>query len=333
MLQRAAIPATLPEMSRRSTKLSVTWDGKFRADGSRVEFRPGGRSVVGDPEVEPSCHLLEGDCLSAGEWLLKQFAGRVSLIYLDPPFNTGSDFLFEPPAVGDAVLPAQTLCYRDAWGEGEAGYPNFLWQRLALCRELLTPTGSLIVHVPEAESPLVTALMDDLFGPERLVNRIIWHYTGGARSRTRLSNKHDVLHWYSRSSEFCFNPDTIREPYAKSSNYAKMGIRAKSGKRYMPNPDGTVPDDVWRIPIINPMAAERTGYPTQKPIALLERIVRMASPEGSLVADLCCGSGTTGVAATNNGRRWLLADQSEAAIQVVRKRLDDVDFQFWRASD
>ncbi len=157
-----------------------------------------------------------------------------------------------------------------------------------------------------------------------LLNEVVWHYTGGGRSKTYFSRKHDVLFWYRKTKEHVFNIDSMRVPYKETSGYAKSGITSKSGKQYLPHPDGTPVDDVWDIPIINPMSKERMGYPTQKPLLLLERIIKASSNPDDIVLDPFCGCGTTVEAAKILDRQFVGIDISSFAIDLVRdKRLKD----------
>ncbi|MBC6411680.1 MAG: HNH endonuclease, partial [Hyphomonadaceae bacterium] len=145
--------------------------------------------------------------------------------------------------------------------------------------------------------------------------------TGGGRSKRYFSRKHDIILLYTKGKTWTFNVDAVRVPYKDTSGYAKSGIVAKSGKRYTPHPDGTPVDSVWDIPIINPMAKERTGYPTQKPLALLERIIKASSHESDLVFDPFCGCATTLVAADRLRREWAGVDLSPLAIKLVDERI------------
>ena len=236
--------------------------------------------------------------------------GCLDLVYLDPPFGVGRTF------------HDRAGSFDDRWEAGLAGFLNWLQVRISAIWPLLAPTGSFFVHLDRRAVHHIKVWLDSTFGVEHFRNEIIWHYTGGGRSRRVFAHKHDTILWYSADRHrWTFNIDAIREPYAPTSGYARSGIRAASGKQYHPHPDGTPPDDVWHLPMINPMAAERVGYPTQKPMRLLERIILAASNPGELVADLCCGSGTTPVVAQQQGRRWLAADISEAAIAITEQRL------------
>lgn len=317
---------------RRSLALDVHWDGKFDAQGQRCEFdAAGGKALqrIGctlnlEQAFSSSANAAKGslilaDALAHRGDLIKRFGSKLDLIYLDPPFATQREHHAKYELAGDQTLSLPA--YDDRWGEGEASYAHFLWRLLMLSRALLHTHGAIWLHVPVEVAPLARALLDDVFGAANFSNQIIWHYTGGGRSRSRFSNKHDVLFWYGKSDQPFFDPDSVRVPYAESSGYAKSGIRAKSGKLYQPHPAGTIPDDVWSIPMVNPMAAERLGYPTQKPLALLERIVQATCPPGGIVGDLCCGSGTTLVAALKHQRRFVGADPSGVAQVASLRRL------------
>jgi site-specific DNA-methyltransferase (adenine-specific) len=163
-------------------------------------------------------------------------------------------------------------------------------------------------------------ILDAIFGG-RFQNEIIWHYTGGGRSKSYFSRKHDTIFWYSKTADVTFNINKVRVPYKETSGYAKSGIISAAGKQYMPNPDGTPVDDVWDIPIINPMSGERMGYPTQKPEALLERIIEASSNEGDVILDAYCGCGTTVAVAQRLKRKWIGIDITYQSIAVILKRL------------
>jgi DNA modification methylase len=237
--------------------------------------------------------------------------GIFRLIYLDPPFLTGRE----------QIGSKEGLAYDDRWAGNLDSYLPWLQKRLQAIFPLLCSDGSLVLHLDWRTTHHARVLLDDLFGREGFINEIIWHYTGGGRSKRRFSCKHDTLLWYSRGQKPVFNIDAVRQPYKPTSGYARSGIVAASGRKYLPDPRGTPVDDVWDIPIINPMALERTGYPTQKPLALLQRLISALTNPGDLVGDLCCGSGTTLVSAQQLGRNWLGCDISEAATECARQRL------------
>ncbi|MCL1939131.1 MAG: site-specific DNA-methyltransferase [Desulfovibrionaceae bacterium] len=246
--------------------------------------------------------------------------GGIRLAYMDPPFAVGTDFTM--PVAREGRISA--VAYSDIWPGGLAGFLNMMHERLLLLRDLLAPDGSLFLHCDHRTAPHLRLLLDEVFGPERFLGDIVWHYTGGGRARRWFSRKHDRILHYARSASWTFNPDAVRVPYKPTSAYAKSGITSRAGKRYLPDPRGTPVDDVWDIPMINPLSFERSGYPTQKPESLLERIILAASEPGDLVADFFCGSGTTAAVAERLGRRWIVCDQAPLAVQATAKRLESM---------
>ncbi len=263
-------------------------------------------------------------------------AGGLKLVYIDPPFDVGADFSIDIEIGGAEVTKnpsvVEEVAYRDTWGKGRDSYLGMISQRLRLMHGLLHEHGSVFVHCDWRLSAQVRLVLDEVFGAEQFVNEIIWHYTGGGRSTRYFSRKHDSIFWFSKGKDHTFNIDAIRVPYKETSGYAKSGIKAASGKIYMPHPDGTPVDDVWDIPIVNPLSNERLSYPTQKPRDLMERLISSASNEGDLVADFFCGSGTTLAVAEKLGRKWIGADLGRFAIHTTRKRLIQVQRDLRAAS-
>jgi len=279
----------------------------------------------------------------------------IDLIYLDPPFNSKATYnvLFGERNGSKSV--AQIKAFEDTWQWDQAAaeayyeivegggsvadalrsfrlflgdsdmlaYLSMIAPRLVEIHRVLKPTGSVYLHCDPTASHFLKLLMDAIFGGANFQNEIVWHYTGGGRSKRYFSRKHDVIFWYSKTSSVVFNIDEVRVPYNLTSGYAKTGIVSRAGKRYMPHPGGTPVDDVWDIPIINPMAKERLGYPTQKPESLLQRIVRASSNPGDLVMDPFCGCGTTIAVAQRLGRPWIGIDITHLAITLVKHRLHD----------
>ncbi|MCX6647428.1 MAG: site-specific DNA-methyltransferase [bacterium] len=243
--------------------------------------------------------------------------GAVDLVYIDPPFATGKRR--ESPQDDSGVDG-----YDDLLTDPEQ-FVEWLAPRLAGLWRILSDRGNLVVHLDNRAIHYVKVWCDKNLGIEHFENEIIWHYTGGGRSKNRFSRKHDVLLWYSKGPNRIFNIDAIREPYKPTSGYAKGGIVSKKGKKYMPHPDGTPVDDVWDIPIVNPMSDERSAYPTQKPLKLLERIIAALSDEKSIVCDIFCGSGTTAIASRKLNRRFIVCDSNPDAIGVTLSRFSEID--------
>ncbi len=176
---------------------------------------------------------------------------------------------------------------------------------------MLAAHGSLYLHVDWRTAHHARLLLDEVFGPERFLNELVWAYDYGGRSRDRWPRKHDTILWYAKGDDWVFERDAIdRVPYLAPGLVGPD--KAARGK---------LPTDVWWMTIVPPGSAERTGYPTQKPVRLLERIVAASSRPGDLVLDPYAGSGTTGVAASRLGRRWLLVDRNPVAVEIARARL------------
>lgn len=178
--------------------------------------------------------------------------GSVQLVYADPPFGTNTSRV---GANGG---------YADLWANPEE-YVEWLRRRLQAVHRVLAPSGTLYLHLDRRNVHHARLVLDEVFGARNFGNEIIWHYTGGGRGTRSFPHKHDNILVYHRGPGYKFNFDAVREPYARTSGYAKGGIRARSGKLYRPHPAGKLMDDVWNIPMINPLSSERTGYPTQKP--------------------------------------------------------------------
>ena len=263
--------------------------------------------------------VVLGDCRGV---LAGMPDGCIDLIYIDPPFGTGQVRRLESirtgagarqrVGFGGRVYPfdvVSELRYRDDMSFSE--YLGFLRQCLAEVHRVLRPTGSLYLHLDFHAVHYARVLLDELFGPERFLNEVIWAYDYGGRAKDRWPRKHDNILWYSKSARWTYNlGDIDRIPYM-----APGLVGPEKAAR------GKLPTDTWWLTIVPTNSAERTGYPTQKPLKLLERIVRASSNPGELVADFFCGSGTTGVAAQRLGRRFLLVDDNPDAIRITKERL------------
>lgn len=233
--------------------------------------------------------LICADCASA---LLSLPAESVDLAYLDPPFNTGR------------TMSADAGAYDDDWG-GLEGYLQFIRPPLAALHKALKPTGSILLHCDWRTSHHLRLMLDDLFGREQFVNHLVWSYGLGGSSPRRFARKHDDILFYAKAPEYYFDPPMV----PATSNRMKGQLKKAT--------------DVIDIPSINNMAAERVGYPTQKPLALLELLVGACCPPGGLVLDPFCGSGTTLVAAQRLGRCWLGIDVNPDAVAIARQRLNE----------
>jgi DNA modification methylase len=305
---------------------TLTWPTKSLPDPQPVALvdeaviYPQGR---GYPDAAPESRIILGDNLPVMAALLPEYEGRLDLIYADPPFFTNKKY---PARIGrgeDSRRPTEWELaegYADHWPDMDA-YLDFLYPRLALMRRLLAPRGTLYLHLDwHADAP-ARLLLDELFGPEHFLNEIIWTYHGPSPIRRAFNRKHDTILACTKSDEYIFNADAVREPY-NPSTVKTFASSKKAGFGKVPDlARGKVPEDWWYFPVVARLHNERTGYPTQKPESLLERILLASSNPGSLVADFFCGSGTFPLAAARHGRRFLACDATWRAIHTTRLRL------------
>ena len=280
---------------------------------------------------------------AAGDLLLQDargdfsaWKGQAQCVYLDPPFMTGEEF-FLRMRVGEKgcetgknplVLPA----YSDQF-ESKDVYLSLLRAALENAKMLLNETGSLFLHLDTRMAAYARILCDEIFGENNFVNEIIWAYQSGGRSMKRFSRKHDVILFYRKSRRQYFDITAVPLPRSENrSNHMRRCVDENGrsyrtiqsgGKTYTYYDDEPVyPGDVWAdVSHLQQKDPQRTGYDTQKPMALLSRIILCSTRPGDLVADLFGGSGTTAAAAAHHGRRYLSADLSAAALTVCRKRL------------
>jgi site-specific DNA-methyltransferase (adenine-specific) len=248
------------------------------------------------------------------EWMRSLEANSSDLIYLDPPFKS------------ERVQATQSgAAFDDRWPEGLPAYLDFLRPRIEEMHRLLSSRGSLYVHLDWRTVHYVKVLLDEVFGRANFLNEIIWSYRTGGRSRRWFARKHDTILLYAKQvGGHTFH--VLREGQFRTDglNYDDDGRPYKStrtGRLYF-HRDGPAVTDVWEIPFLSTVSLERTGYPSQKPEALLERIILASSNPGDVVADFFCGSGTTLVVAQRLGRHYLGCDISEQAVAIARQRLE-----------
>ncbi len=391
-------------------RTELVWEGKYDEYGNRREVDVAGLSMplqkietIDQPRSEADAagqldmfekqsprrddfrnRLIWGDNKLVMASLLKEFKGKIDLIYIDPPFDVGSDFTMQVP-VGDGKetiekdqSTLEMVAYRDTWGRGTDSYLQMLAERLVLMRELLAERGSIYVHIGPNVNHAVRMVLDEVFGSFGHLNEITWKRTYAHSDAKRFGIVHDNILVYAKSESYTFNKQTTEhdESYIKS-HYGQMdadgrrfrlvtlsaagpgparrfadrelepppgrhwawgqerideGLRsgrivfAKTGqpniKQYLDGTEGTVVQSIWDdIPPVNPVSKELLGYATQKPRALLERIINASSNAGDLVADFFGGSGTTAAAAEALGRRWLMSDLGRFSIHTARKRM------------
>jgi DNA modification methylase len=271
----------------------------------------------------PQDQLIFGDNLAIMSALLPEFEGRINLIYADPPFFTNRRFRARIGRGEDSRRPQDWQLaegYPDDWKDIDS-YLDMLYPRLALMYRMLAPSGTLYLHLDWHADHYARLLLDEIFGSEQLLNEIIWVYHGPSPIRSAFNRKHDTILAYTKSKEYTFNVDDVREPY-NPNTVKTFESSPKAGFGKVPNlARGKVPEDWWYFPVVARLHSERTGYPTQKPEALLERIILASSNPGELVADFFCGSGTTPVVATRLGRHFIASDVIWRAVHTTRARL------------
>lgn len=312
---------------------SIHWTGKRLSPPQPASLtidsilHPNG---LGYPRSSPSSRLILGDNLAVMAALLPEYEGKINLVYADPPFFTNRQFNARIGRGEDSRKPDQWKLaegYGDDWNDLDE-YLDFLYQRLALTYRLLAPNGTLYLHLDWHADAYARLILDELFGADNLLNEIIWAYHGPSPIRSAFNRKHDTILSYVKGKGYTFNADAVREPYHQNTvNTFKSSPRAGFGK--VPDLErGKVPEDWWYFPVVARLHNERTGYPTQKPNALLERIILASSNPGDLVADFFCGSGTTSFVAAKHGRNFIACDENFRAIHTSRSRLLDSKMVF-----
>jgi len=314
----------MPRRRGSTSQPRLTWDG--RDDPSEVaaavvhpvvEVFPGG--VKGPPRRR----LILGDNLGVMAGLLPEFENRFDLIYADPPFLTGKAYRTRVGRAEDSRAPTSWQTaegYADAW-DSPSAYLAMLAPRLRLMHRLLSPSGTLYLHLDWHASAYARLLLDEIFGPDRLLNEIVWLYHGPSPIQRAFKRKHDTLLVYTKTADYTFNSQAVRVPYDPAT-VRTFRSSSKAGFGKQPDLDrGKVPEDWWYFPVVARLHLERTGYPTQKPEALLERVIAASSPPGGLVGDFFCGSGTTLACAERMGREWIGCDAHPLALHIVYRRL------------
>ena len=282
--------------------------------------------------------LIWGDNKLVMASLLKEYAGKINLIYIDPPFDVGADFSVKVKIGDEEITKEPSMieekAYRDTWGKGTNSYLQMMYERLHLIRELLADNGSIYVHLDWHVGDYVRVIMDDVFGRKNFLGEIIWYYYNKLASGTKkFSSAHDRILFYAKDvdSSYTFYPQEekrdvpVKQLRRKYFEGKAINVKDEAGNVQYQMRDVRRIDDVWRIACLQPAdRTENTGYNTQKPEILLERIINASSNQNDLVADFFCGSGTTGAVAERFGRRWIMADLGRFAIHTSRKRLMEV---------
>lgn len=307
----------------------LNWRGK--RPFTSTQYYPAQLKEVHGEEVDGWRNkIFWGDNMQVMSHLLKEFRGRFDLVYIDPPFDSKAEYKKTISLKGNSVVGDQSTFeekqYSDIWTNDE--YLQFMYERLVLIRELLSPDGSIYLHCDWHKSHHLRCMLDEIFGATCFRNEIAWCYYGpGSPGMRQFNRKHDTILWYSKSpSNWIFNADAVRVAHdEKTLGNFKDGLKGSgfiAGEYEIP--EGKIPESHWIFAIAGryPLdGLKRVGYPTEKPLPLLERIVSASSRPGGLVFDCFMGSGVLQTAAMKLGRRFIGADINLGAIQITTKRL------------
>lgn len=299
------------DMARRAERLRESDDAGWT-----------NRLIYGD-------NLLAMAALLAGDEHTPSLRGKVDLIYIDPPFDSKADYRTKVTLPGVELEQRPTVieqfAYSDTWSDGTASYLAMITPRLVLMRELLANTGSIYVHLDWHVGHYVKVVLDEVFGKNRLINEIVWHYNRWTAASKTFQRMHDTIYWYAKSNSWTYNMQY--KDYAEGSKKAheERGYIQRGSFISIPNEQGVAADDVWDNDVWDlnfaARSSERIGYATQKPEELLERIISASSNEQGIVFDCFAGSSTTASVAERLGRRWITTDIGKPACLITRKRL------------
>lgn len=302
------------------------------------------QEIVGENQHNNT--IIRGECLSACAYL-KEKGIKVDLVYIDPPFASGADYakkvyIRRNPKVAEAIKQAETeidsdeirgfeeKMYGDVWDKER--YLNWMYENLMAIKSVMSETASIYVHLDWHIGHYVKILLDEIFGEDNFRNEIIWHYSTLGRPKDRFALKHDTIFCYGISENTFFNEIGARIPYTEEylkshfrdideeGNICRKRYDAGKWRTYYPE-EGMIPNDVWNIAYENSMSKDRVDYATQKPEALLERIIKASSNEGMLIADFFGGSGVTATVAHKLGRKFIHCDIGINSIETTRDRL------------
>lgn len=353
-----ALPGILKEGRQEAERILESLEGRHRVRLQTREWVLPSKDVAaadwiaqaqraarlgGDGDEAWTNRLIYGDnlhamaALLAGDEDTPSLRGAVDLIYIDPPFDSKADYRTKVQLPGTEIEQRPTVieqfAYSDTWSEGTASYLRMIVPRLVLMRELLAETGSIYVHLDWHVGHYVKLAMDEVFGRRQFINEIVWRYRRWPARSSAYQKMHDVIFWYARDGR-AERPWTQQYEELAPSTLKTWGTKKQvadfsEGHRKPSQTEdesaGALMSDVWEIGVIAPIANERVDYATQKPEALLRRIIEGCTTPGSVVADFNGGSGTTAAVAEKLGRRWITSDIGKPACMIMRKRLIDQD--------
>ncbi len=307
-------------------------------DRGQTRLLPQRLKCIKQTSAKSDCQLIEGDNLKSLQALSEEQNQQVTLAYLDPPFLTNREFFKKSPGrVGAPAKEQATKAFDDRWtGMGE--YLEHLAPRIKQIRDLLAPHGSMVLHVDSKTVHYAKVLCDEIFGIECFESEVIWRYRRWPAKTPNFQRVHDVMLRYVKSREVKPRFNQLYEPLAASTratwgNKKQQAVVDPEGRRLRSSTSqevsrGAKLGDVWEISIVAPVAKERTGYPTQKPEALLKRWIEACTDPGDLILDPYMGSGTTLKVAMDLNRRAIGLDQGAEALSVVRARLKAAGHEF-----
>ncbi|MFX1347155.1 MAG: DNA methyltransferase [Promethearchaeota archaeon] len=269
--------------------------------------------------------LFWGNNLDVLYFLLKNFEDKINLIYIDPPFFSGTNYQIK---IKEDDKFYDSIAYYDHWNNDLSSYLQMLYERISLIKQILSKNGLFFIHSDWHANHYIRLILDEIFGENRFVNEIVWYYYNKySAGKKNLPRAHDSILVYSNSSNYTFNE--LRIPRKKPRKQL-MRINVEGVLKNLKDKNGHVKyrivrdkklDDVWKIPCLQPASKEWTGFPTQKHHKLLERIIKLGSNEGDLIADFFCGSGTSLLTAEKLKRRWIGSDISEYSIYLTKNRI------------
>jgi len=321
----------IQDISEVKGRAMLEWYGK-QAPKSIEWFPAQEKEVYGDLTAKEWNKIFWGDNKQVLAHLLKEYRGKIDLIYIDPPFDSKADYVKKVKLKGQKIEGVaqgvlEEMQYTDIWEKDE--YLQFIYERLIIMRELLSEKGSFYLHADYHRGPHIKLILDEVFGEENFLNEIIWHHDFGGRSPYFYARKHDNIYLYHKGREWTFNIEKLPDLAYQGNLHKHNNDSEKSGKKPtavwfdIPNETDNF-DNVWDIAYENKMSLDNTNYPTQKPKELLQRIIEISSNEGDLIMDCFMGSGTTLAVAQKLGRRWIGCDINKGAIITTTERLNKI---------
>ncbi len=322
--------------------VKLIWDKKVEnsnRDIAKYSAKKSNFTKIETLQVEPNLsHYMEksrnwhnklywGDNLNVLGYLMNDFQNKINLIYVDPPFFSGTNYYIKIDESNSEKVH-EKVAYNDKWGNNLDQYLEMLYKRIILFKKLLTEDGLLFIHLDWHSSHYIKIILDQIFGRDKFVNNIVWYYYNKySAGKKALPRAHDDILVYSKSNNHLLNE--IRIPRNEPKKQLKR-VMVDGVLKYAKDNNGNVIyrtvtdkkiDDVWKIPCLQPASSKWTGYPTQKHHKLLNRIIRLGSNEGDLIADFFCGSGVSLLEAMKLNRRFIGSDISKYSIHLVRKRI------------